>query len=394
MSQIKSTNTKTNIKTNTSTMTTKSFKSILTKGLKEEPIQQKILNIKTNNVVDDYIDDNDEYTFSKYKCDLDNIKEKLNLYGVAIVPNVLDNKECENMKVGMWDYLETITSNLNKPINRNDIKSWKTFKELYPKHSMLLQQWSIGHAQFIWNVRTNPKVIEPFEKIWNTNSNDLLVSFDGASFHFPPEQTGYGWKKPNKSWLHSDQSYKRNDFECVQGWINAYDTKIGDATLTFLEGSHNYHAEFSHKFNCVENDDWYVLNQEELDWYKNTKKCNQKSIMCPAGSLVLWDSRTIHCGTEPLETRAEPNFRCVVYLCYTPRNFATETSLKKKIKAWNELRTTSHWPHNPKLFPLYPRTWGKPLPNIVQIPKPIINNIGYRLIGYEEEEEEEPPQNV
>jgi hypothetical protein len=57
--------------------------------------------------------------------------------------------------------------------------------------------------------------------------------------------------------------------------------------------------------------------------------------------------------------------------------------LSKKIKAWNDLRSTSHWPHKPKLFPLHPHTYGKPLPDIVQIPKPLINDLAYRLIGYE-----------
>ena len=52
------------------------------------------------------------------------------------------------------------------------------------------------------------------------------------SFHIPPEITGFGWaNKTDKLWLHTDQSYLRNDFECVQGWINAYDTNEGDATL-------------------------------------------------------------------------------------------------------------------------------------------------------------------
>ena len=30
--------------------------------------------------------------------------------------------------------------------------------------------------------------------------------------------------------------------------------------------------------------------------------------------------------------------------------------IKKKQKAFNELRMTTHWPHKPKLFPVHPRT--------------------------------------
>jgi hypothetical protein len=323
-----------------------------------------------------------QYT-SKYVTNLDNLTKTLDLYGVAILPGILNEKECEQMKQGMWDYLEFVTSNLPIPMKKSKPETWNTFRQLYPKHSMLIQQWSIGHAQFIWNIRTNPKVIEPWEKIYNVEKNDLIVSFDGASFHFPPEITNFGWENSAKSWLHSDQSYLRNDFECVQGWINAWDTNPGDATLTILEGSNNFHKEFGNKFNLTNPDDWTVLTKEQINWYIN-KGCVKSNIHCPAGSLVLWDSRTIHCGIEPSKTRKEPNYRCVVYVCYAPRVLASSNILNKKIKAWKDLRTTSHWPHNPKLFPIYPRTWDKPLPQVAQIPRPIINNLGYRLIGYDD----------
>lgn len=328
------------------------------------------------------------YQYERYVTTIDNVAKTLKKYGVAIIPNILNIEECNNMKQGMWNYLETITGNLEIPISRNNPQSWKTFKELYPKHSMLLQHWSIGHAQFIWDVRTNPKVIAPFEKIWNTPKEELLVSFDGASFHFPPEITKFGWENPKKFWLHTDQSYLRNEFECIQSWINAYDTNNGDASLTILEGSHKFHAEFRNHFNQTSKDDWYILNEQELEWYTNIKGCVKRTIKCPAGSMVLWDSRTIHSGKQPEKTRSQPNYRCVVYLCYTPRIQATLKSIDKKILAWNNLRTTSHWPHKPKLFPKIPRTYGMPLPDIIQIPKPTINHIGLRLIGFEQNNNE------
>lgn len=326
------------------------------------------------------------WEYEKYITDINGIQAMIDKYGVAIVPNVLDGGECEEMKKGMWDYLEHITSQFDVPIKRTSSKSWVGYKQLYPKHSMLLQLWSVGHAQFVWDLRTNPKVIAPFEHIWKTKAEDLLVSFDGASFHFPPETTKFGWANPDKSVLHCDQSFTTNDFECVQSWINAYDTNEGDASITLLEGSNKFHKNFAEKFNKTSPDNWYILNQEELNWYIQEKKCSKVNIKCPAGSMVLWDSRTIHCGTEPEPTRAKPNFRCVVYLCYMPRSKSTPKSLIKRIDAWKNLRMTSHWVGNPKLFPTTPRTWGKPLPPITPISTPTISPIGYRLIGYNGEQ--------
>lgn len=323
------------------------------------------------------------YEYEKYATTTANLKKTLEKYGVAIIPKVINATECEQMKNGMWSYLETITANLPNPMKKSDPKTWNTFKQLYPKHSMLIQQWSIGHAQFIWNLRTNPKVVDVFSKLWSVEPKDLLVSFDGASFHFPPEETGFGWVNENKTWLHSDQSYCKSDFECVQSWINAFDTDDGDATLTVLEGSNRFHQEFATTFKPDGKDDWVLMKPEDIDWYVKTKGCKQVNIKCPAGSLVLWDSRTIHCGREPKSNRVKSNYRCCVYLCYTPRTMATPAKLNSKIKAWTNLRTTSHWPHRPKMFPKHPRTWGVPLPAIVQIPRPTISDLGYRLIGYD-----------
>lgn len=322
------------------------------------------------------------YEFEKFACTKESVKSTLEKYGVAIIPNVLSSEECEEMKVEMWNYLEHITQKFEVPIDRNKPESWRSFKELFAKHSMLMQEWGIGQSQMNWNLRQNPKIYEVFAQLWNVKAEELLVSFDGASFHFPPETTNLGWYKGN-NWLHCDQSYLRPDFECVQSWINAFDTNVGDATLTVYEGSHKHHKEFSERFNITNKDDWYKLeNQEQQDFYVKEKGCKQYHIKCPAGSLVLWDSRTIHSGTEPVKGREKPNFRCVSYLCYMPRNRAKPLDIKKKIKAFEELRTTSHWAHRCKLFPKTPRTYGKELPPITPIHPPIINEMGKKFIGY------------
>ena len=65
-----------------------------------------------------------------------------------------------------------------------------------------------------------------------------------------------------------------------------------------------------------------------------------------------------------------------------PRNLCTKSNLKKKQKAFEELRTTSHWPCNPILFGKNPQTYGKELPTITNINPPILNAIGKSLAGY------------
>ena len=66
----------------------------------------------------------------------------------------------------------------------------------------------------------------------------------------------------------------------------------------------------------------------------------------------------------------------------TPRSFAHNKILDKRIKAFEEMRMTTHWPHKAILFGKAPRTYGEPLPNVEQLPPPEINNLGRNLVGY------------
>lgn len=198
--------------------------------------------------------------------------------------------------------------------------------------------------------------------MWNCKPEDLVVSFDGASLSVPPETTRRGWYR--QPWFHCDQSYLKESFECVQSWVTGLDVNEGDATLAVLEGSHFFHQDFAEAFGIKEKKDWFKLSDEHLDWYK--ERCTKTRVVCPKGSLVLWDSRTIHCGVEPQKTRPFANQRAVVYLCYAPRSQMTPKMLEKKKKAFQEKRTSSHWPTNIRLFPKTPQhTYGKPLPRVV-----------------------------
>ena len=320
------------------------------------------------------------YEQDRYICTAETATATLEKYGVAIIPNILNEQECDQLKNGMWDYFEHISQTWELPVSRNNEESWRELFKLFPKHSMLHQHFSCGHSQAVWDVRQNPNVVNVFSHIWKTKPEDLLSSFDGLSFAVPPEITNRGWYR-NHTWYHSDQSFARPNFECIQGWVTAFDVNEKDATLAFYEGSNKYHAEFGTKYEITNKSDWYKLTDEEEEFFIE-KGCSEQKIKCPAGSLVLWDSRTIHCGTEAMRGREQPNFRLVVYTCYQPRTFASEKQLIKKKKAFNELRMTSHWPAKVKLFGKKPQTYGKSIPEITPILSPQLTKLGEKLAGF------------
>lgn len=321
-----------------------------------------------------------EYLDVKYYCSKETLKETLNKFGVAIIPNVLNENECTSLVNGIWNYFEHITQEWEIPIKKDNPNSWKEFYKLYPTHAMLIQHWDVGHTQVSWDVRQNEKIVDIFSHFWNCDKNELLVSFDGLSFNLPPEITKRGWNK-NNTWYHTDQSFTVDEFKCIQSWVTGIDVNDGDATLSFMEGSNKYHKEFRKNFNITDKSNWYKLTKEQEQFYLS-KNCLYKNIKCPKGSLVLWDSRTIHCGVEALRNREKPNLRAIIYLCYMPRELSTQKLLEKKQKAFQELRTTSHWANKPTLFPKNPRTYGNELPTITKINQPNLTDLGKKLAGF------------
>jgi len=283
-------------------------------------------------------------------CELAQAKETLEKYGVAVINDVIPQEELEKIKSLAWVNISHWSRGL---IDGSKPETWKNLFKFYPKHSMMVQEYGVGHMQWLWEIRQHPEVVKVFETLWETS--DLLTSFDAMSVHFPPESTGRGWYK-GTHWYHTDASPSRQE-DCVQGLVNLFPVGENDATLSVLEGSHLLHKEFFETFKRKVSGDWYKLaDQQELDFFLK-RGCQIRNIQAGAGSVVLWYSKTFHQGKEPDRGRENPNIRLVSYVCMTPRSMATEAALLKKRKALEEGRTTSHWPHRIKLFPLKPNTW-------------------------------------
>tara|TARA_R110001632_G_scaffold64406_3_gene153084 strand:- start:2 stop:1117 length:1116 start_codon:yes stop_codon:yes gene_type:complete len=317
-----------------------------------------------------------------FVTDKDHLQDTLERFGVAIIRNVLCEEEIVTFRNEVFDFIETVTSRFNVPFDRDDETTWRSFYDLLPLHSMTIQYWSVGHAQASWTLRQNEKIVQIWSELWKRKPEDLLVSFDGMSFAPPHEVTKRGFYRNNK-WFHFDQCYNDYDFSSIQSWITAYDVNEGDATLTLIEGSNMLRPYFTHMHNLNGTTDWEKLTDAHIKWFTD-RGCIIRDITCKAGDMVFWDSRTAHAGKEALKDRKERNFRSVVYLCYAPRECATETQLKKKREAFDNLRTTTHNPYKIKLFGVTPRLYDNPPPDVEKIVKPTLTSLGKRLAGFKE----------
>ena len=65
-----------------------------------------------------------DYLYKRYRCSKETLKDTLNKYGVAIIPNVLNENECRDMVSGQWDFFEHITQKWQVPIDRNNDKTY------------------------------------------------------------------------------------------------------------------------------------------------------------------------------------------------------------------------------------------------------------------------------
>lgn len=286
------------------------------------------------------------------------INETLNRYGVCVITDILTTKESEKLfNCMVWD-LETRTSCLETPFRLNKPETWSTLEVFNPYHNMLYQNSGIAHAGYIWNLRTHPKVVNVFEIIWS--SKKLITSFDGISFHLPGEMSGKKhFCEDEKPWYHVDQSPFRNTFDCVQGFVTSKDVNEHDATLSVIVGSHKHYSEyFDNEINKMI---FERASKETIDKkmkvefqkindisYFLKRGCYEHKIICPAGSLVLWDSRTVHFGTQPSNKRTKLNFRSIVYISMSPiekiseYKFSSKIFTKRSYEYFTEQKTTGH----------------------------------------------------
>lgn len=321
-----------------------------------------------------------EYYSSRHTVDLDDAKKTLEKYGVCIIPDVLTPEECAASLDNMWIMLEQMSAKWDVPIDRTDPNT-HDLSYVIPVRHMLIQH-TISHCEFPWAIRQNPSVVNVFKTLWNCE--DLVTSFDGVSVHFPPERNGKGWHKgdDNGGWLHCDQSFSNEELECYQSWVTPVDVNKGDATLVYLEKSHLYHAEFAKTIDKEGKGKlpaWRKLTAEEISVYTDTYGCKIRKVICPAGSMVIWDSRVIHCGQQAMKSREQPNIRSCVYVCMVPRSLCTKANKRKRKLYYETQRTTNHNAAAPKVFPKTPYTRGAYF-SIVRPPRAELTELGKSLI--------------
>ncbi|KAJ3344306.1 hypothetical protein HDU93_000096 [Gonapodya sp. JEL0774] len=264
--------------------------------------------------------------------EVDLLREDLERDGFAGVKVFDEDDDLKNLRGGFWDWLE----NFDERIRRDQPETWK--KEVWPKNFYgIIHGFGIAQAQFLWDIRQNAKVLSVFESLWGTQK--LLVSFDGACFMVPPEYYPEQWKN-FRSWAHIDQPKDKIGLHCYQGLVTLWDSYEQDGGLVVWRKSHKRVTDDLGPAVVGAED------EENLERICTTRGCERVKVCGPAGTLFLWDSRTVHCNSAPDPNRrlARPIPRAVAYVCMSPASLATPEQLQKKISAFNNMWGHGHDP--------------------------------------------------
>ena len=284
--------------------------------------------------------------------------EKINLNlqekGYCIITNVLNKDEIEFAREKYFEWYESTPDLAEQHLKLNP-------------HN-IMKYHEAAHQEFAWYIKTNPKVINIFKKIYNTE--DLVVSFDGCCYY--PKNT----KLSTNCWTHTDISPKLSkDMNCIQGFISLTDNK--ENSLLVYEGSNKLHTQYFKDRNMEkESNNWQMIDKDYLRTIEN----NRIVLNVPAGSMVLWDSRTFH--QNIMQNKDEE--RLVQYVCYLPKNHKknTKTMKEKRYKYFTERRLTSHWPYPIKVVSKQAHTWGNKSLEIDYsvLPKPDLSNYEEKIM--------------
>ena len=262
--------------------------------------------------------------------DMNRVKQDFEEKGYVVIPNILNNNEIIEYICEFNKWMDSIPDSdyLHSLIDYNGI----------------FKYFQVGHQRFAWLLRTNPKIINVFKSLWDTD--EIVVSFDGCCY-YPTD-----YKGTDSYWIHSDQSSLKKGLHGIQSFVSLTSNK--ERTFVVYEGSHKFHENHSNTYNIQNSSDWYPIKEEYVETIQDRKKI----LHVESGSLVLWDSRTFHQNTCGSETCREE--RLVQYLCYLPKNneINDENMQNLRFNCFHNLRTTNHYPYPISPIYLQPNTYN------------------------------------
>jgi hypothetical protein len=207
--------------------------------------------------------------------------------GCCVIKNVITPERAEYYKAKQIEWLKSF----NLGFDPNDESTWTAEHLPVSFKGGMYFAYSSTHEKFVWEARTEPKVLEVFSKLWETD--ELLCSFDGMNITLP-RQKDLTWSP----WPHCDQSEHRKGMQCVQGLLNYQPNGPKDGGLILMKGSAKLFDEFfsvpkeqgDHEDKPPPEEemrDLFIFKEEDVEWFKS-RGCTLQKIDMEPGDMVSY----------------------------------------------------------------------------------------------------------
>jgi len=268
-----------------------------------------------------------EYHFRSFQ----DSKSFLEKYGFAVITNVIDEKECEELSIRV----------IGEICELCNISKWEN-KILLPQSRKGLFDFVIGNLPSVWDIRTHRKVIDIFEQFYGTR--DLLPSIEGVSI--VPDGTldnGSDWAHLEKTFVDAPKLMSQvvlNDsdacFKCSPGSHKIFEKIISTLDIESKKAYDQFHIFKTEELEIVRP---LVLELSDEIFPQNW----QRKIKAPIGSVIVWHPELIWSfgfSNKVVNGNLLENWRITVNVSHHPRSQLTKRQLTLLKSAIQENRTT------------------------------------------------------
>ena len=215
-----------------------------------------------------------------------------NSQGYVIFKNVATEEEVLKAKALLWEYFE-----VRFQAKRDDVETW----DRIPANEYgIILQFGIGQSDFMWYVRTIPRVRKLFARLWDVEEADLIVDFGGPVI-FRPVNCTKRWRTAEK-WFHVDQNAASfPGKQTIQSFLSLTKQTQETGGIVVIPESWKYHNDLTERARKHWGTDEHsqFLLVPPSDEVLNMKQ--PIFLQVDAGDMVFWDSRVVHCNTNVRE---------------------------------------------------------------------------------------------
>jgi hypothetical protein len=199
----------------------------------------------------------------------------------------------------------------------------------------------------LFELRTNEKILSTFCNVYGCNIDNLFMT-QGRTAWMRPTILNEGFRTPYH-WpeVHIDLNPKRfdNDTKAFFGVFNLLENEEQDGGFHFIPQSHlNLEAWRDKYIDELPDENRYIFNSsQQRDMDEILHVCDGPSrIACPAGTLILFDVRTVH-GAQPNYSNKS---RMIAFIRAFERDSLEHLNITGSGNSKNISREWSQWMQN------------------------------------------------